>query len=228
MTTMPKALTTSHVTARDPKGLRFMEKVEAAFNKSGLSEEEAQRINEAPGLNDHIAEFIEKFRNDKFALLVDLGTITVPDDYVHGSRLTTFGKEHRKEFYYYNDAITDGNFPNPTRVLKPGDKLRVRAYKQIVPGETTSEERMAFLATQKAVLVGAQGASLVYEQKRKQLPKGKWYVSFDEKDRLWQDAGGGHGVPGVGAHSDGGFYFDLGRFEYPWSDGSVLLCFCDE
>ncbi len=225
---MPKALTTSHVTARDPKGLRFMEKVEAAFNKSGLTEEEAQRINEAPGLNDHIAQFIEKFRNDKFALLVDLGTITVPDDYVHGSRLTTFGKKHRKEFYYYNDNITDGNFGNPSRVLKPGDKLRVRAYKQVTPGETTSEERMAFLATQKAVLVGAQGASLVYEQKRAQLPKGKWYVSFDEKDRLWEDAGGCRRVPYVSAHSGGDFHFHLGYFENPWSDDFVLLCFCDE
>ncbi len=164
----------------------------------------------------------------KFALLVDLGTITVPDDYVHGSRLTTFGNKHRKEFYYYNDEITDGNFPNPTRVLKPGDKLRVRAFKQVVSGETTSEERMAFLATQKAVLVGAQGASLVYEQKRNQLPKGKWYVSFDEKDRLWEDAVGDRRVPSVYAYSDGAFIFGLGGFERPWSDDSVLLCFCDE
>ena len=225
---MPTTLTTSKVTARDPKGLRFMEKVEAAFNKSGLTEEEAQRINEAPGLNDHIAQFIEKFRSDKFALLVDLGTITVPDDYVHGSRLTTFGKKHRKEFYYYNDEITDENFSNPTRVLKPGDKLRVRAYKQVVSGETTSEERMAFLATQKAVLVGAQGASLVYEQKRNQLPKGKWYVSFDEKDRLWEGAVGRLRVPFVCAFSDGDFRFSLGAFELPWRDVNVLLCFCDE
>ncbi|MDE2116774.1 MAG: hypothetical protein KGI79_02775, partial [Patescibacteria group bacterium] len=82
---------------------------------------------------------------EKFALLADLGIITVPDDYVHEKRLTTFGKKNRKKFYPYNDAITDRNFPNPTRVLKPGDKLRVRAFKQVVVGTTTSEERMAFL-----------------------------------------------------------------------------------
>jgi len=85
----------------------------------------------------------------KFALLVDLGIITVPDDYDHTSRLTTFGKQNRKKFYYYNDNITDQNFPNPTRVLSPGDKLRVHAFKQVVGGTTTSEERMAFLATQR-------------------------------------------------------------------------------
>ena len=79
---------------------------------------------------------------EKFALFVDLGIITVPDDYVHDNRLTTFGKQNRKKFYSYNDEITDRNFPNPTRVLKPGDKLRVRAFKQIVGGSTTSEERI--------------------------------------------------------------------------------------
>jgi hypothetical protein len=53
---------------------------------------------------------------EKFALLVDLGIITVPDDYVHDKRLTTFGKQNRKKFYYYNDEINDKNFPNPTRL----------------------------------------------------------------------------------------------------------------
>lgn len=164
---------------------------------------------------------------EKFALLVDLGIITVPDDYVHDKRLTTFGKQNRKKFYYYNDEITDKNFPNPTRVLKPGDKLRVRAFKQVVGGTTTSEERMAFLATQKAIHTGAQGASLVFDQKRDKLPKGKWYASFDEKDRLWADAGGNHRVPDVYCDSDGDFRFYLGYFENVWNDGRAFLCFCD-
>lgn len=164
---------------------------------------------------------------EKFALLVDLGIITVPDDYVHDKQLTTFGKQNRKKFYYYNDEITDKNFPNPTRVLKPGDKLRVRAFKQVVGGTTTSEERMAFLATQKAIHTGAQGASLVFDQKRDQLPKGKWYASFDEKDRLWADADGDHRVPSVYCYSGGDFGFRLGSFEDVWSDGSAFLCFCD-
>lgn len=164
---------------------------------------------------------------EKFALLVDLGIITVPDDYVHEKRLMTFGKQNREKFYYYNDETTDKNFPNPTRVLKPGDKLRVRAFKQVVGGTTTSEERMAFLATQKAIHTGAQGASLVFDQKRDQLPKGKWYASFDEKDRLWADADGNHRVPVVYCESDGGFKFGLGYFESVWRDDRAFLCFCD-
>ncbi len=164
----------------------------------------------------------------KFDLLADLGTITVPKDYVHGTRLDTFMEKNRKKFYDVNKNITDANFPNPTRILKPGDKLRVRAFKQIVPGTTTSEERMAFLATQKAVHTGAQGASLVFEQKRDQLPKGYWYASFDEKERLWEDADGCRRVPSVCAGSGGGFYWDLGSLEKVWDVGHAFLCFCDE
>ncbi len=164
---------------------------------------------------------------EKFALLVDLGIITVPDDYDYGTRLAKFMENNRGKLYGVNDNITDANFPNPSRVLKPGDKLRVRAFKQVVGGTTTSEERMAFLATQKAVHVGAQGASLVFEQKRNQLPKGRWYASFDKKERLWTDADGDHRVPGVCRHSGGDFRLSLGCFELDWIVDDCLLCFCD-
>jgi hypothetical protein len=164
----------------------------------------------------------------KFALLCDLGVIKVTDDYDHATALKTFGEKNRKKFYYYNEALTDVNFANPTRVLKPGDKLWARAFAQVVGGTTTSIERMDFLRSQNAVFVGAQGASLVFEQKHDQLPKGKWYASFDEKERLWVDAGGDHGVPAVGAHSVGDFDFSLGRFERDWLRGRAFFCFSDE
>lgn len=164
---------------------------------------------------------------EKFSLLADFGTITVPADYDHATQLVSFRKKNYRKFYYYNDAITDAHFPNPTRILKPGDKLWVRAFKQAIGGTTTSEERLAFLATKKAVHTGAQGASLVFEQRCNQFPKGYWYTSFDEKDHLWEDANGYHGVPGMGAHSGGGFDFGLGTLEYICYGDSVLLCFCD-
>lgn len=164
---------------------------------------------------------------EKFALLVDLGIITVPNDYGHTTWLASFYKKNRGAFYYYNVAITDLNFPNPSRMLNPGDKLGVRTFRQIVPNTTTSEERMAFLATQNAVHTGAQGISLVFKQKRGQLPKDFWYASFDEKDRLWEDAEGSHGVPRVYANSNGAFNFGLGRFESACDSGYAFLCFCD-
>lgn len=55
------------VTTRDPKGLKFTSIVEAAYNKAGLTEEEAQRVNDTPGLSEQITQFIaENRRSNKF------------------------------------------------------------------------------------------------------------------------------------------------------------------
>ena len=152
----------------------------------------------------NVLKKIEEIK-EKFELFADLGVLTVPNDYVHGKQLDGMNRE---EFYFFNESITDANFPNPTRILKPGDKFSVQVFKQTVSGITTSEERMQFLTSQKAVNTGAQGASLVYFQKRDLLPKGYWYCSFDEKDHLFEDAGGLRRVPCVRARSDGGFRFE--------------------
>lgn len=156
---------------------------------------------------------------DKFSLLVDLGIITVPDDYAHENQLA----KNLKKFYSC-DEITDKNFPNPTRVMKPGDKFRIRVFKQFVD-TTTSKERLAFLATQHAIHTGAQGASIVMDKKRYQLPKDMWYSSFDEQDRLWKDLAGNSRVPRVLCRLDGGFEFFLGNFALTWTDEDAFFCF---
>lgn len=61
MVPMSKTLAPS-VTARDPKGRKFISIVEGAYNKAGLSGEEAQRVNNAPGLADLAGTFIAKNR----------------------------------------------------------------------------------------------------------------------------------------------------------------------
>jgi len=164
---------------------------------------------------------------EKFALMVDLGIITVPDDYDHATRLTTFLERNRKKFYDVHNDITDKNFPSPSRILKPGDKLCVRAFEQVVGGTTTSEERMAFLETQGAVYTGAQGASILWDQRHDQLPKNKWYCSFDKKERLFKDADGILRVPLIYIYFDGDFDFYLDLFEYTWNEVSLILCFSD-
>jgi hypothetical protein len=102
--------------------------------------------------------------------------------------------------------------------------LRVRAFKQVVGGTTTAEERMEFLANQNAIHTGAQGASLVFDQKRHQLPKGLWYASFDEKNRLWS-ADGHHRVLSMCHYSDGDFEFSLSDFDRVWYAVNAFLCF---
>ena len=168
---------------------------------------------------------------EKFALLADLGTITVPEDYVHGTRLASFRAKYQdgefKRFHFYNDALTDANFPNPSRILKHSDKLSVRAFRQIAVGMTTSEERMLFLQTEGAVFTGAQGASLVWEQKCKELPKGYWYSSFNKNERLSEVADGHHMVPDIGAGVDGTYHFHVGHLNLDQGVGVALLCFCE-
>lgn len=68
---------------------------------------------------------------------------------------------------------------------------------------------------------------MVFEEMRDKLPKGKWYASFDEKDKLWKDADGYRRVPSVSAGSGGGFNFDLGDFGSAWYVDNAFLCFCD-
>jgi hypothetical protein len=86
---------------------------------------------------------------------------------------------------------------------------------------------MTFLKKQNAVLVGGQGATLVYDLAKDQLPKGKWTVSFDEKEALWEDADGSRRVPLVNASTVGGFKFYLGHFGNGWNSDRCVLCFCD-
>ncbi len=201
----------------------------------GLVRETANRLSgkEAEAWHSHLSGVFrqglpkaEPVSEQKFALLVDLGTITVPEDYVHGTRLKSFREKNGEKLCHYDGDINDENFPNPIRVLKPGDKLRVRAFKQTVRG-TTSEERMAFLATQKAVFPGAQGASLVWEQKRDELPRDYWHASVDEEERLWRPVNDHHKVPGFLVFSHDAFNFSLVSFEHEWQGNLALLCFCD-
>ncbi len=161
---------------------------------------------------------------DKFVPLVDLGVITVPED----CRLSTFSRENRRQFIYYEEAINDANFSNPTRILKPGDKLGVQAFRQAVPSQTTSEERLEFCRRQeRGVLVGARGVSLVFDQKRHLLPRGLWYSSLDQRERLWKDARGCYGVPNLVVLRSGYFDFDLRCFEQPRDESYAFFTFRD-
>ena len=148
--------------------------------------------------------------------------------YKHATQLASFKKNHGSEFNYYNDAITDENFSKATTNLSPGQKLRAKIF-AIKPGmRAKSEQCLDFLQSQKVILAGAQGLSLVYDTSKEELPKGKWTISFDKKDALWLDGAGYHRVPHISAASDGDFRFILGVFEDAWHDDFCLLCLCDE
>lgn len=200
-----------------------------SLKKAGFDDELIQQVINSKG-NKHAKAMYSAVTggaqvDDRFGL-INTFSIVVPQGYDHATRLGSFREKHRKEFYYYNEAITDKNYAKATTKLEPGRKLKVKVFQ--INERVTSLDCLAHLRSQKAVLVGAQGASLVYEQKKDELPVDRWSVSFDEKDALWEDGGGYLRVPYVFRYSGGGSGFVLGDFEDGWSDGYCLLCFCDE
>ncbi len=79
---MSKALAPS-VTTRDPKGLKFVSVVEDAYNKAALSLNEAQRVNESPGLADLIGNFITENRSpDNYKSEEVRSSYTYPPEYI--------------------------------------------------------------------------------------------------------------------------------------------------
>lgn len=159
-----------------------------------------------------------------FSLLTTF-QFTVPENYNHPTQLSSFAKENRKKFYSYNDNIADANFAKATNQLTPGKVYEAKIFE--ITKQVSSDDCLSFLQTQEAILVGAQGISVVWQQAKEQFPKGKWTVSFDEKNSLWQDADGGHGVPFMGRYLGGDWYFILGFFGLDWFDGYCLLCVRD-
>lgn len=77
-----KEILAPSVTQRDPKGLKLMTIVGSAYDKAKLSEEEAQRVNEAPGLSDLVDQFIAENRQpNQFADEEVLSKYTYPKEY---------------------------------------------------------------------------------------------------------------------------------------------------
>jgi hypothetical protein len=163
----------------------------------------------------------EQLINQKFTLLKSF-EVTVPKDYDHKKQLGTLNPD---EFYYFNNNITDKNFCEVTNQLVPGKTYTAKLIR--IGSRATSEECLEVYKKNNAILTGAQGLSLVYQIHKEELPRGKYTVSFDEKDALWADASGCHRVPLVDHCSDGDFEFDLGYFGRDWRRNFVVLCLCD-
>ena len=166
----------------------------------------------------------DEFVNPRFPLLTTF-QITIPEDYVHETQLAAFAKENREKFYSYDYGITDANYARVTNKLTPGKTYETKIFK--ITKRVTSEDSLVFLKPQKAILVGAQGISVAWQQAKERFPKGKWIVSFDEKEALWRDADDYHRVPSMDQYLDGYWVFSLGSFESAWDDDHCVLCLRD-
>lgn len=227
-------MTTGSVTSTAGQEARFTEFVQEiigqACKKVPMDKEALQRLfgNGGKVQDEMIATLIKYSAADNRFELLNTFELTVPQKYTHGTQLATFAEfaqDKSEKFYDYNKAITDANYAKATQQLVPGKTYGVKIFG--IKQRVTSEDCMAFLASQHAILVGAQGLSLTRQLKKNEFPVGKWTASFDEKDALWTDACGNHWVPFVYRYSGGDWVFDLGSFECDWSDADCLLCFCD-
>ena len=210
-------------TARQMKQFkRFKEDAEqrVVFDKDGI-----QRLLANGGkFQSDYTSLLEKYliADSRFNFLTSFN-ITVPKSYNHDTQLATFAEYAKKEkFYYYNEAVTDDNFFRVTNKLMPGETYGCKIFS--IKERVSSKDCLSFLASQQALLVGAQGLSLVRQLKKSEFPIGKWTVSFDELDALWEDADGGRGVPYLSQHSDGDWNFNLGYFASDWNGNDCLLC----
>jgi hypothetical protein len=209
---------------------RIADLVRDAVRALGFSKDEAQEIIKAGGtLQEQVKPILQKLAmvDQRFGPAVKDFEFTVPADYVHDTQLDTFANKTKElpTTYYFNGDLSSENFVKATNKLVPGKTYKVKIFP--ILSRVSSEDCMSFLAKQNAILVGGQGVTLLQDQKADQFPVGKWTVSFDKKDALWEDSDGLHGVPGVYRYSDGDWEFDLGDFEYGWGGGFCLLCFCD-
>ena len=204
--------------------------IRSARKKVVLDKDAMQRLlgNGGKFQDDILASLIKYSVSDDRFELVNSFDLTVPKGYVNGTQLTTFAeyaKQKSERFYYYNGDISDKNYAGVTNQLVPGKTYGVKIF--AIKRTVASEDCLSFLASQNALLIGAQGLSLIRQLKKDEFPVGKYTVSFDKKEALWEDADGNHRVPRVDRDSDGDWGFYLGYFGRGWRDGICLLCFCD-
>mgnify|MGYP001598746082 CR=1 FL=1 len=154
--------------------------------------------------------------------LLNTFDLVVPKSYNHATQLDSFRREHPENLSYYDRLITDENFGRATTKLAPGQRFEVEIFQ--IMEIVTSNDCMRFLRAKKAILTGAQGASLVWQEKKEELPLDKWHASFDEKEALLV-TNGSHRLPFIRHYSDGSREFVLGCFERDWGGSSCLLCF---
>lgn len=201
-----------------------------AAKLAGLQVDLLQKVRLGQITLEHIEAFnmLTKAERDKYLasskfFCLDTFVLTVPEGYKHETQLSTL---KRKEFSYFNDAVTDANFVGATSKLVPGKTYTVKIFG--IRRTVSSEECLDLYRKQQALLTGAQGIALAYQQARKEFPVGKWLASFDEEQALWEDADGCRRVPCVYRFTDGDFEFYLGYFALDCFDGYCLLLFCDE
>lgn len=195
---------------------------------AGLDDGLAQKIIESKGnkLAKQMVKIIslEPIVDKRFKFVKEF-KITVPNDYNHVTQLATFAERCKRRLNYYANDATDINFAKTTDKLVPGKTYRVKIF--AVSQSIQSQDALSLIASQKGIFTGIQGASLVYQLEKEELPTSKWYISFDKKDALWVDSNGDCRISDTYLYLDGDINFNLSCFEKNINVGNYILCFCE-
>lgn len=172
-------------------------------------------------INKHLNVDIDK----RFGRAIKEFEFTVPLDYDYYTQID-FSIENvksNKTTYFCNNHISGSNFTKTTNKLIPGKIYKVKIFP--ILESVTNDDCLTFLHKHNALLVGGQGTTLVYDVDKDQFPKDKWIVSLDEKDSLWKDPDGDHGIIILLARYDGKFGLEIRFFEKELNTNHYLICF---
>ena len=221
MAPMSKTLAPSTVTHRDPKGRKFFSVAEAAYDKADLTEKEAQRVNDAPGLADVIDSFIAQHRHEVPPIL----KLVAKGLKVSGAKRFTADKASLKEAKIgWTGDNFDAHFLGKVEENVADDKLAVhRLEKRSVDGPIRKE-----LGQECEEITLAHFFGLLGEQSMGQtghlLVNGYANIAYiqDKQGKLWA----------VNARwNSGGRYWRVFAFSVgnpdPWlADGQILSRDC--
>lgn len=146
--------------------------------------------------------------NDRKFLLRKEFQVIVPEGYSHRVQLRWFKRQYEKDFYFFRQEITDKNYSKVTGRFVPEEAYAIKLFQV---EDATPEECLAFLKAEDAILVGAQGLSLVWELKKEEFPEESWVESFDEPSNLYHSLG--DLVPAIGRLL-GNWHFN---YDFFWS-----------
>jgi hypothetical protein len=175
-----------------------------------------------------IAKVLQEMVDDQeyFCLLKEF-SIVVPENYNHEEQLQYFKDKNYSKFLDFDSEIAY-RFQKSATKLVPGQKLLVKIFQQFgldVSTDTVSEKCLNFLKSQKSILTGARGASLVFEQQRGELyDENGSYLSYDEKDDLYNSRSE---VTALEQFDKGEFSFVAVNSDYRGDKSNYyILCFC--
>jgi hypothetical protein len=151
----------------------------------------------------------------------------VPADYDHDTQIEDFVRKTKPlaTTYHFDGYLNRKNFTQVATRLEPGKKYRIRMF-PVVEVATTGD-CLGFLEEKNAVLVTAQGITLLQSHHPDKFPIFKWVVSLDERDYLWEYVKNPQRATLVHHRPNNEWEFRLANFGFSWCN-HLLLCFSEK